>query len=388
MANNAGSLNDNLEDGKKVTINAIDRVKYVARLPKFWGSFRGIWPYGGDNLYPQKVKAIAQRSSTTWGAVNTYSSFISGDGFIGMDTIVNSEGQTAWDLHRFACFQYALFGGFLLHLNFDLNGAVCEINPINFEFGRRSNRNGLIVVNDDWERHLPMSEKKFEYKDFDPKAAVKDIEEKGIQAYEGQVYYYTPNKEWLYPLPPWDSAMDDAQFEAEAKLYSLSNIQNDYSLSGIFAYPKPLEDEEEIRQIKESFRGDKGSANAGGIKVVGTIPGGDLSNHNWFTPIGRNDIDSLHKQQKEDARFNIYAAMRQPPILSGVATSGMFNRESFKDAGEFYNEITESERKDLERVWRGIYSASSWDFLSKMEIKPKAFNRENRENRENTNNKP
>lgn len=371
--NNQGRLNDEEEEPKRVTINSIERTQYVARLPKFNGRFKHFIPYGSDNLYPQKIKSIAQRSGTTISAIKTMSRFIAGDGFIGMDTIVNKRGQRLWDIHRFKCYQLSMFGGFTLHFNYNLNGDISEITPVEFEFVRRSKDSKHYIVCNDWEGSLLGKSQETYYKPFNKSKVIEEINEVGIENYNGQLFYYAPNKEGYYPLATWDSALDDAQFEAEAKLYSLSAIQNDYSLGGIFAYPKTLESSSEIQNVKKQFQGDKGSANAGGIKVVGIMPNSEMANHKWFTPITRNDIDNLHKQQKEDAKFNIYAAFTQPPILNGVATGGMFNQESFLDAFSFYNSVIESERKDIEKIWSEIIGLSVWSNLGKIEITPKSF---------------
>lgn len=192
-----------------------------------------------------------------------------------------------------------------------------------------------------------------------------------ITKYKGQLYYWIPIKSDWYTPCNWDEVLDDAQFEAEAKLYSLSSIQNDYSLSGIINYPKPLENDKEIQDIKNDVRKDKGAASAGGIRVIGSLPVEGAARWPWFTPISRNNIDALHTNQIERAKFNIYAAFRQPPILNGVASNGMFNQESFADAFDYYNASTETERKELEGELNKILQASIWSGLGQVQITPK-----------------
>ncbi|MFA5196156.1 MAG: hypothetical protein WC401_10200, partial [Bacteroidales bacterium] len=75
----------------------------------------------------------------------------------------------------------------------------------------------------------------------------------------------------------------------------------------------------------------------------------------------------------ETAKFNIYAAFRQPPILNGVATSGMFNQESFADAFNYYNTQVETERKEIEKTLSKILSYSIWSNLAGFQIMPKRF---------------
>jgi hypothetical protein len=350
MANNESTLKE-YNSNLKVAVNSIQRTLFVERLyVNIAYPADRIIPYDKDNLYPNKIKSIAQRSGTTTSAIGTLSAFITGEGFKGMDTVVNREYQTLWDILRHITDSKARFGGFALHMNYNAFGEIVEINPINFEFVRWHKDLKRFVVNPDWHRRN-MRKYEEEYNPFFPENAVNEINEcpGGIDDYKGQLFYWIPNKSDWYTPCNWDSVLDDAQLEAEAKLYGLSSLQNDYSLSGIVAYPKNITDQSEIDEIKEDLKNDTGSANAGGIRVVGALPTENLNNWKWFTPISRNNIDNLFKQQVETAKFNIYAAFRQPPILNGVATSGMFNQESFVDAFNYYNAQTETERKEVER---------------------------------------
>jgi hypothetical protein len=364
-----------LQEGDvKIAVNSIQRTLLVERLyVNIAFPADRIIPYDLDNLYPNKVKAIAQRSGTTMSAIGKLSEFIKGAGFPSMLTIVNREKQTLWDILGHIAFSRAMFKGFSLHFNYNILGQVTEIKPINFEFVRWSKDLKKLVVNPDWAKRT-LRKQETEYMPFnpDPEVIKSEIElEKGIDNYKGQLYYWIPCKSDWYTVCNWDEVLDDAQFEAEAKLYSLSSVQNDYSLSGIINYPKPLENEKEIVKIKEDIRKDKGASKAGGIRVIGSMPTEGNARWPWFTPISRNNIDSLHKNQKEEAKFNIYAAFKQPPILNGVATNGMFNQESFADAFDYYNASTETERNEVEGELNKILQASIWANLGQVKIEPK-----------------
>lgn len=371
MANNSSTLEKN-NGNLKVAVNSIQRTLHVERLyvDIVYPADR-IIPYDRDNLYPNKVKAIAARSGTVSSAIGTLSAFMSGEGFNGMDTVINREGKTLWDVSRFVCDSKAMFKGFALHFNYNLLGKIIEINTINFEFVRWSKDLHKFVVNPDWQKRNRRKEE-VEYNPFDPANVINEINEcGGIDKYKGQLFYWIPNISDWYTTCTWDSVLDDAQFEAESKLYSLSSIQNDYSLAGIVSYPKNITDKAEIEDLKSELKDDSGSANAGGIRVIGAMPAENLTNWKWFTPISRNNIDGLHTNQIERAKFNIYAAFRQPPILNGVSSDGMFNQESFADAFHYYNNQTETERKEVEKELTKILSFSVWPI--QVQITPKSF---------------
>lgn len=372
---NGGQLefNDSIDMQPKVAVNSIQRTLLVERLciNRYYGG-NYIVPFDVDNLYPNKIKAIAQRSGTTISAIDTLATFIAGNGFAGMDTIVNRDGQSLWEVVRGICKSIATFNGFALHFNYNLFGSIVEINLVNFEFVRRARNLNTLYVNPDWSKRKSQVKDEVEYMPYNPLAVKDEIRAAGgLKNYKGQLLYWIPNVEDIYCPCRFDAVLDDAQFEAEAKLYSLSGVQNDYSLSGILAYPEGITNKKQIENIQKDIAKDKGAANAGGIRVVGATLVEGLTNWKWFTPIARNNIDNLHKNQKDDAKFNIYAAFRQPPILNGVATQGMFNQESFADAFHYYNTATETERKDVEKIINMFLAHSIYNIV--IEIQPKQF---------------
>lgn len=369
---NNGSTLKNNNSTRKGAVNSIQRTLFVERMCiDTYTSYDTVVPYDHDNLYPNKIKSIAQRSGSTKSAIKTLGAFIAGEGFEGKKTVINSAGQSLWKILRHCADSYANFNGFALHFNYNILGQITEITPINFEFVRVSNDLQKYIVNEDWGRRRLGRFQEIEYNPFNPDAVLREINEVGIDNYKGQILYWI-NSNDVYTTCYWDDVLDDAQFEAEAKLYSLSSIQNDYSLSGVLSYPS-ISDTEEIDEIKEDLNQDTGSSNAGGIRVISAMPMEGMNNWKWFTPFSRNNIDNLHTNQIERAKFNIYATFRQPPILNGVATSGMFNQESFADAFHYYNSATESERKDVEEVLSKVLSYSVWSGIGEINIQPKNF---------------
>lgn len=371
-----------IENNGKVAVNSIQRSLYVERLyvDIHYPASR-IIPYDVDNLYPNKIKSIAQRSGTTMSAISKLTEFIAGDGFDKMDTIINRDGGTLFDLLIHVAYSMSMFGGVSAHMNYNLNQVVTEINNINFEFPRwakiiNNDANAIpdkFIVNPRWGRS---DERKYEttYNQFDPENVRDEIKKAGgIDKYNGQLFYWIPNKTDWYTVCEWDAVLDDAQFEAESKLYSLSSVQNDYSLSGIISYPSTLDSNKETREIITELKKDTGADNAGGVRVVPAPPVESMQRWTWFTPISRNNIDTLHTNQKNEAKLNIYARFNQPPILSGVATEGMFNEASYADAFNYYNAATETKRKIAERIINKILENSIWAKIGPIEIKPKEY---------------
>ena len=379
ISSNNGSLilkhEQDINNGNlKIAVNSIQRTLFVERMwvdKKF--PVNEIIPYDVDNLYPNKIKSIAQRSSSTKSAIQTLSSFLSGRGFNGMNIIVNRNKQTLWDILKLTTNSIALFGGYAWHFNYNIFGQIAEWQFVNFDYVRWSKDLKSFTINPDWsKRYLYRDEQKI-FNIFDPLKVQDEIKNSGgLNKYEGQLLYSIPDKTRLYNECNWDQVLDDAQFEAETKLYSLSSIQNDYSLSGLVTLPKALVSEDEKENLKQELKQDQGAGNAGGVRVISAMPAENLSQWKWFTPINRNNIDSLHTNQIERAKFNIYAAFQQPPILNGISKDGMFNQDSYADAFHYYNSYTETKRQEIEAEMNKIISLSIWN-LEPIRIEPKIF---------------
>ena len=124
------------------------------------------------------------------------------------------------------------------------------------------------------------------------------------------------------------------------------------------------------QDIKDKLSQARGASNAGNIISVGVTPGSDMEKMKMFEPFDRQNIDGLFTNQNKEARQNIYAAYSQPPILNGVATQGMFNEQSYRDAFVYYNSETEIERMDVSKALTKIYDVSVFG-VSEVKIQAK-----------------
>jgi hypothetical protein len=353
----------------KITINTIQRTTLVKRMEIVAGMTQdNIYTYDVDNLYPEKVKAIIARSNSCKTAVRTLSNFISGEGFEGDDNILNAKGQTGWDILRFIADEKAHIG-FTLHLNYNILGEIVEINKVPFEFVRIKNDEEKAILKTDWRNDWTEG---IEVNLFNLDTVIEEIREVGIENYNGQLLYFKGNTEDVYPLSRADQVLDDAQFEAEAKIFKLSNIQNGYSAGGILKYPAPLNTSKEIQDLKDQAAGLKGTANAGSMVAIGMPPSDAMAEWKFFESTELQDVDKLYTNQLAEAKDAIFEAFGQSSELNGRSNEGMFNQDSFKNAFDYYNSYTELDRKEVERVLTTVFENSIFP-IDKVEIKPKMF---------------
>lgn len=377
---------DYKQNDAKVAVNTLQHTLFVERLCQRIDNTKDIYLYDLDNLYPQKVKSIAQRSPSTLTAIETASDFVNGDGFLNEainneNFEINNEGETPLDLLRFIASEKKTFKGFAIHVNYNRFGQIAEISGIPFEFVRVSSDPGKpgFKVSKDWgSKHNyylgKQQEEIHHYNAFNPEAALKEIQEEGFDTYKGQILYFKEDKKSIYPLCKFDAVMDYSQFEAEAALYQLSNVQNDFSLSGVLKLFKNTTFKEQNDDVAGKL-GAKGTGgfNAGRLMTVEIPPmGGEIQNFNLFEPFSRNNIDKLFQNQNKNAETKIFAKYKQPKVLSSITDAGMFNDQQLEDAYNYYNTVTEIDRSEIRKVFNKVFNASIWQGFD-FEIKPQEW---------------
>jgi hypothetical protein len=345
------------------SINSIQREAYVKRLDVqrygVWGGGNNIFGYDVDNLYPDKCRATAQRSNSLTTAIKTFSRFVSGQGFENVGNLeINETGTTLNDLLNFCSAEFAEFG-IALHVKYNVFAEVVEVAPLRFEQVRKG-LDDKYYVRSSWDPkeiyNLGLGyETAICLTEFDKEAAKTEIENVGFEKYSGQILYFHTYKNTMYPLARYDSVLDDAQFEADAKIYALSNIHNEFSASGAFKYPKSFEAEDEGKDVVAKLKGVKGEGNKGRFFAIG-VPNTLLEkNISLFEPFQMQNIDKHYETLKKDSKNNIYELYQQPGIINGRTETGMFNAQSMQDAFDFYNSVTESDRQIIERLFSKIY---------------------------------
>lgn len=196
--------------------------------------------YGNDNLYPQNVQAITSASGTATLCLNRYAKFVEGYGFRNdalAGYVLNRSGETADVILREAVKDLTTFGGFALHVNYDVLGRIVEINPVPFENCRLEEEDDAgvvqhILVHPDWAgkktrngRTLFVKEENVDRINvFNPNPDVvrRQIEAVGgIDDYKGQILWCSMAGKFQYPTPIYDSIITDISTDE-----GLGNIKN------------------------------------------------------------------------------------------------------------------------------------------------------------------
>ena len=390
-----GSENDARKP--QIQVNSLDYLVSVDRLAIYRSHARGVYLYGADNNYPRKIIQSADRSSTLVSVRNKQSQFLQGLGFPGATAndvkngtaiVINSRGQTAYDLLKFCAEQKSNIN-IAIHVNYNAIGEAVEFTLIQYDFVRRkinmpNEKFNRYIITNIW--HLEndyttagfaakimqfnqwVEDKKtninflalecFDYNP-DPLVVREQIEiSKGIENYPGQLFYMKRTED-IYQKALYDSVADKFQFLAECDLASLSNIQNGYSASGVLKYLGNLTGTKELEEMKSKVNNTKGSHNTGRIVTIPIPPNADNNvPTNLFEPTQMQNIDKLYTDQVDRAEMGIQSLFSCPNALIGKDTTGNFATQKMQETFDYYNSITEPLRQELEIELTTLFSNS------------------------------
>lgn len=362
---------------------AINQIK-IDSLPSFYFTGKAsIFPYGSDNLYPDRILNAISKSPTSKGCVKREAEFIFGQGLkTGGDTVVNRYGETLNDIIRQCCFHgYSPLRGFGVHVNFNALGEICELFFVSYEYMRK-HRNLQFVeygVYSQGQNSVFANQNNVTVPIYKKDTVLHYMEKAGgVLKFNGAVVLYSGDLD-IYPISPLDSASISSCFEYEAQIYPYANIKNGFSGNTIVKIPtlssgdNEDDDDSPSARVAEKIKSVHGSDQAGSSIVV-EVPqsvDGKTQPFQMVEHLSPTNVDDLFENQNDQAERNILKCYTMPMILLGVSSkgAGMFNEASFADAFNYKNADTESDRQEIERFFNKILEDSCFG-VSDIQIEP------------------
>lgn len=213
--------------------------------------------YGHNNLYPQNISAIARASGTAELCIDRYAKFIEGYGFksdILSDVVINRHNATTDDLLHSVSADLARFGGFAIHVNYNVLCQISEINFIPFENCRLGEEDASgevkhILVHPDWTQkkirkgqQIRIDEKtvkRIRVFNPDPVNVSREIEEDGgIESYNGQIMWCSLDGAYIYPTPIYDSVVTEISTDEGLGNVKYRNARNNFLVACMLIYKK------------------------------------------------------------------------------------------------------------------------------------------------------
>lgn len=343
-----------------------------------------IQAYGKGNNYPQMIMRLIGASSNAKSCINRYAKFCRGAGFkdsIFYKSIVNTKGQTCDTLLRLSSDDLAKFGGFALHVNYNLLGTVSSVEHIPFEDCRIGLDDDLgyiskIAIHPDWigtkgkKRYKKPSKSTITYTDvFNPNPEVVFAQiaaAGGIEAYKGQTLYVSKDGFMVYPSAVYDSSITDISTDEGLANVRYRNVRNNFLPMGMYVYRKGqkvmVEDKDgnmvEGNEYQNGFDAEKFKVFQGdseACKIVGVgLDDGDEKPE--FVEFPTKNFDKEFTVTKDATAEEIYAAFGQEVFFRIRSGALGFSNDIINDAFNYYNAMTTDERVLIEQSFRSVFS--------------------------------
>lgn len=338
-----------------------------------------IQAYGHDNLYPQNAYNLISASSNGRSCLNRYARFIEGNGFKEIafsEYVVNRSGETADAIQTLMAKDLAQYGGFALHVNYNLFGDIVELQHVPFESCRlqEADDKGFIaniITHIDWTGNTTRNGKNVkvskgtveEFPVFNPrKEVVQDqiVKAGGIEFYKGQILWVSMAGLFTYPAAKYDSAITELSTDEGLSTLKYRNVRNNFYPAGVFAYKKSNSanvDEEEEEDLDpqgyaEEIAQLQGDEKSCSMLAVGFTHESDIPKFIEF-PI--KNLDKDFTVTNESVCESIYAAFEQEIFYAIRKGKTGFSGNLMKEAYEYYNSIVNTEQRMIERAFDRIF---------------------------------
>lgn len=346
--------------------------------------------YGTNNDYPQKILEIVNSSGTGKTCMDIYVKFVEGGGFtddILANTVLNSRGERANSLLRKAAKDLKNFNGFAFLVKYNGLALPSEYFNIPFEHCRlevNTDRQytGKIAVHNDWTNLLGVKFKQDDVKfisKFNPHTVEFEIRDAGSpEAYLGQVFYYTADGDFEYPVSPFDPIVTDMLTEESVSTVKHRNAKYNFLPSGILVrkgkkavttdngtYDSYHPVNQEMEASAEAIKKMQGDENTSKIWVVDVDADEEKPE---FIPFSTNNYDRSYELTEKTVQQNIGGMFRIPPVLRGIDVGSGFGSLLIGEAYQFMSAITSDERRMIEGVFQDMlqfYMVKFVDFTIK-----------------------
>lgn len=326
--------------------------------------------YGEKNDLPQKIMEIVSASVTGASCLDTYRKFVVGRGFNNeefADAVVNSKGDTANTVLKSVASDYAEFGGFAIHVNYNALGEIVSVCHVPFENVRFESldddyRFNRLAIHPDWGRRNTAL-RRFKNSDieffhlFDPElnTILSEVQEAGGWAgYKGQILYFSNAGDKVYPMPIYEAALTDMSNEEGLSNITHRNVRHNFLPAGMFIDKNnPRNGEDQDDEVKDEVSAFQGDMNAGKLMYINLQAGEEAPE---FVPFETNNTDKDFEKAEAKTPAIIGRAFCQPPILRSEDVGSNFGSDLMRNAYDFYNAQTESERLDLESIFAKLFA--------------------------------
>lgn len=374
-------------------MNVVGAKKPFERLRQDYERRFQMQRYGENNLYPQNLFAIVGASGTAMLCLNRYERFIEGYGLSEATAGVkcNRMGQTIDDILSLVAHDVAMFGGFALHVNYNVLGEVSEVQHIPFETCRLEEKDDAghvahILLHPDWQGNQTRNGERVRLEEkniqripiYDPSVAIEQMEQAGGAAqYSGQILWCSTDGVWQYPTPIYDACVTEISTDEGLGNVKYRNVRSNFLVSCMLVTKKGLpkidnEGNEEDRMMisDEDLKAFQGDEKLGKIMCV------ELENDEdepKILPFPSRNFDKDYTATETSVIERIYAQFHQEIFFAIRLGKLGFSGSVMRDAYEYYAGQVTTEQRFIERNLEKVFSHWQGGALTDFSILPQRY---------------
>ena len=309
---------------------ALDRLSFAGiSLPTFKeNKTKGYTTFGEDNLYPQKLIDLYNKSPKHNAIVNQKSSYIAGESFeiYADDTLKKAKAfDKLRNINAFEDYEsfntkisqdFELFDGYYIEVIWNkAKTEIAELYHLPFQNVRLGK--DCAYYSEDWSNSR---EAVIEYPLFNPTTR------ENKQVYAFKMYRAGQGK---YPLPSYIGALKYIEIDVEIGNYYLSNIKNGFFAQTVIQMFKGQPTPEEMRIAKRRFKKNYQGAEAeesGGLIIMYNEQNEKPAE---ITNLQPSDFDKQFQQLNDQVQEEIFVGHRvSTPVIFGIATPGTLGQRN------------------------------------------------------------
>lgn len=303
--------------------------------------------YGKNNLYPQYLTYLYNKSGKHGAIINGKTKYIIGGGFAGatIDELnklpaLNRDGETWDDVAKKCAKDTELYGGYRLMIIWDILHKKFEVFHVEFE-KLRAGKDGGFWYCFNWADTREARDPVF-YDEYDLDS------QKSIQIFSYNEYRPGSN---IYPLPEYIASNNWIEVDIEISKFHLSSIRNGMMPSKSIEFFIGDPPDEKKREIEKRFEKKfSGSENAGKFVFIFNTSKEKSVN---ITDLSANELDKQFDILNKTTQQEIFTGHQvTSPMLFGVKEEGQLGgaTELYTAYQIFTSTYAKPKRQDLERV--------------------------------------
>lgn len=301
--------------------------------------------YGINDAFPLKIAKAIQDSPTASACQDVVCSFIKGSDFTDPSyagKIVNSYGETFWEVHSKVCDTISTFKGFALCIKYNAQQKPVSVYHVPFQYCRlgKPDSSGIISkikYNPFFGTGMERVGDSEEWDVFNPDPKVIANQQQAQKGkYKGQIFYWcktTPLSPY-YSYPVWASAMNWMMIESAIATFHKENLDNGFFQSVLLriigdptaesTHPDDIEIDSEgttksVRTIGERFNLEmqkfSGAERVGNIMVQWGSTKDEWPDIQAFPTNGNQD---LFTALSNEAINKITLSFKLPAVLANI----------------------------------------------------------------------